>query len=157
MIQRAWYPHSKANKETLVKALIRWRAYLDWTVAIDQARDEAEASSDAVDAIFSQLPTLGERRKQARAHNVAHNRTVPRLCRVRPSAQPDELLNVATGRAKLGALTADTLWAVSGESGDKATQPRSSEKNAASRAEQTPCARWVVTTFLTRAKSVCNG
>ena len=81
-------------------------------------RDEAEASSDAVDTIFSQLPTLGERRNQARAHNAAHNRTVPRLCRVRPSAQPDELLNVATGRAKLDALTADTLWAVSDESGD---------------------------------------
>ena len=39
VIQRAWYPHSKANKETLVKALIRWRAYLVWAVAIDQARE----------------------------------------------------------------------------------------------------------------------
>ena len=39
----------------------------------------------------------------------------------------------------------------------KAAQPRSSEKHAASRAGQTPCARWAVGICYTRAKSVCNG
>ena len=33
----------------------------------------------------------------------------------------------------------------------KAAQPRSSEKNAASRAGQTPCARWAVGILLTKA------
>ena len=40
---------------------------------------------------------------------------------------------------------------------NKAAQPRSSEKNAASRAGQTPCTRWAVGICYTRAKSVCNG
>ena len=35
--------------------------------------------------------------------------------------------------------------------GGKAAQPRSSEKNAASRAGQTPCARWAVRICYTRA------
>ena len=39
----------------------------------------------------------------------------------------------------------------------KAAQPRSSEKNAASRAGQTPCTRWAVGICYTRAKSVYNG
>ena len=39
----------------------------------------------------------------------------------------------------------------------KAAQPRSSEKNAASRAGQTPWSRWAVGICYTRAKSVCNG
>ena len=39
----------------------------------------------------------------------------------------------------------------------KAAQPRSSEKNAASRAGQTPCARWAVGICYTRAKSGGNG
>ena len=34
----------------------------------------------------------------------------------------------------------------------KAAQPRSSEKNAASRAGRTPCARWAVGVFLTKAR-----
>ena len=36
--------------------------------------------------------------------------------------------------------------------GYNAAQPRSSEKNAASRAGQTPCTRWAVTIFLTKAR-----
>ena len=46
--------------------------------------------------------------------------------------------------------------AISQEQGNcKAAQPRSSEKNAASRAGQTPCARWAVGIYYTRAlKSV---
>ena len=36
---------------------------------------------------------------------------------------------------------------------DKAAQPRSSEKNAASRAGQTPCTRWAVTISLLEQKS----
>ena len=39
----------------------------------------------------------------------------------------------------------------------KAAQPRSSEKNAASRAGQTPCTRWAVGICYTRAKSGGNG
>jgi hypothetical protein len=38
------------------------------------------------------------------------------------------------------------------QSPHKAAQPRSSEKNAASRAGQTPCTRWAVTIFLTKAR-----
>jgi hypothetical protein len=44
-----------------------------------------------------------------------------------------------------------------GSSTRKAAQPRSSEKNAASRAGQTPCTRWAVGICYTRAKSVNNG
>ena len=44
-------------------------------------------------------------------------------------------------RVSAGALAKNT----------KAAQPRSSEKNAASRAGQTPCARWAVEIYYTRA------
>ena len=39
------------------------------------------------------------------------------------------------------------------EPGHKAAQPRSSEKNAASRAGQTPCARWAVGISLLKLES----
>ena len=54
-------------------------------------------------------------------------------------------------------ISAGSTVSIYSEAGYKAAQPRSSEKNAASRAGQTPCTRWAVGICYTGAKSGGNG
>ena len=86
-----------------------------------------------------------------RAHDIELLRQYHRIAHIicqRFQSNPDE-----GGRRTARRILSD------GYSGlcHKAAQPRSSEKNAASRAGQTPCTRWAVTICYTRAKSVYNG
>ena len=53
-------------------------------------------------------------------------------------------VGVSDGRAPLVGPFPSSPAVVALDSRHKAAQPRSSEKNAASRAGQTPCARWAV-------------
>ena len=54
-------------------------------------------------------------------------------------------------------ISAGSTVSIYSEAGYKAAQPRSSEKNAASRAGQTPCTRWAVGICYNGAKSGGNG
>ena len=108
-LDRLWICVTSANKETMVRCMVKWRAYLEWTAPIDAAREADAAAVDPVDALFSQQSSWRQRRKSARERNRAMNRVVANLPLKRVGRGHGLVLSPSQGLAQLAELAGDAL------------------------------------------------